>query len=169
MKLSNKIYRIILIFILTIFFFFFLELLLKIIKQKNTAELSSHYTINHINKINFNKKNNRLYFYISTCNFQSKVKTNYLKKADEFELYPLSNKSKANIISSNEGEEFSEFLSDRYGFKNSDISWNEKNSHYYFGDSYGMSFHVSNNNSINNILIKKKSKYLILVEGVGVQ
>ena len=165
MKLNNKIYRVVLIFFLFFIFILFLELLLKIIKSANIAELPAHHTINKINKINFNKKNNLYHYYISTCNFHPNAKNNYSKKAEEFKLYPLTNKSNTNIISSSEGEEFSEFLSDRYGFKNNDISWNEKKSNYFFGDSYGMSFHVSNNNSINNILEKKKIKILNLSGG----
>lgn len=165
MSLNHKIYKLVLIFFLIFILIVFLEFLLKIIKQINIAEFPAYHTINKINKINLNKKNNHFYYYISTCNFQSKAKVNYSKKAEELKLYPLTNKSKANIIASNEGEEFSEFLSDRYGFKNNDMSWDEQRSHYYFGDSYGMSFHVSNNNSINNLLIKKKLKILNLSGG----
>lgn len=108
----------------------------------------------------------KYYYYLSSCNFLNpNIKKNkFHKKANKLDIFPLSINQNANIIASSEGEEWSIFKSDRYGYRNLDKNWDLENSHYFFGDSYSISSHVSEKNALHT-LINKKNKILNL--GMG--
>lgn len=146
------------IFILcTGFSLYVAELILILNADKSqVAEINFDEVRSNINKKNLNNED-KFYPYLSSCNYlYGGITNDHINLANELDIYPLTLKKNSNIIWSNEGEEWSEFKSDRYGFRNIDSVWDKQSAHFFFGDSYSHSAHVSEVNAIHSKILNQK-------------
>lgn len=146
------------VFILcTGFSLYITELILILNSDKSqVAEIDFEEVRTKINNKNLNNKN-KFYPYLPSCNYlYSGIKNDHINLANKLDIYPLTLKKNSNIIWSSEGEEWSEFQTDRYGFRNLDSVWDKSSAHFFFGDSYSNSAHVSEVNAIHSKILNRK-------------
>tara|TARA_Y100001970_G_C14236477_1_gene862119 strand:+ start:2186 stop:3427 length:1242 start_codon:yes stop_codon:yes gene_type:complete len=144
------------------------ELYLIINSQKKIAQVETYEVIKKIKYENslIEKESDKYSIPLSTCDFLTNNKLQphqaYSKKLN---IYPLTNPRNYKVIAQTEGEEWAKYKTDRYGFRNIDTVWNKENSNYFFGDSYAISSHVSEENSIHFLLNAKGYDTLSLSGG----
>jgi hypothetical protein len=145
------------IFILsTGFSLYITELILIFNSDKSKiAEIDFNEVSSKIRNKNINSEE-KFYPYLASCNYVNDGLKNVHKNlANELNIYPLTLLNNSNIIWGNEGEEWSEFKTDRYGFRNFDSMWDKSSANYFFGDSYSNSAHVSEENSIHSKILDR--------------
>ena len=79
-----------------------------------------------------------------------------------YSIFPLSGSSNSKTIFCNENGYYSIYQSDRYGFNNPDIEWNQKEIEYFIiGDSFAHGACVNRPNDIGSILRTLSNKHVL--------
>ncbi len=160
-------YVLLLVLTLGIFLYLF-ELYLIISSQKKIAQVEGYEVIEKIKHENslIDKESDKYNIPLSTCDFLTNDKLRpHQVYSKELNLYPLTNPKNYKVIAQTEGEEWAIYKTDRYGFRNIDTVWDKENSNYFFGDSYAISSHVSEKNSVHFLLNAKGYDALSLSGG----
>lgn len=84
------------------------------------------------------------------------------KSEEKLPVYPLAGVSKINTLFCNEGGYYAFYESDRYGFNNPDIEWDQNNIEFLLvGDSYVHGHCVNRPNDIGSVLRKLSNKSVL--------